>query len=639
MVRIAALTLLTALLLAGCGPSATAPTAGPAAEAPTAAPAAEAPTAAPAAAPTEDPSAMPAATAPAGAGASEADGATLVELYQTAKAFIGPAMAACPAKTYPRPDPATSVKRPLDYAPYSTALLNFSPELAATIGAAIDGKRIPELQALMADGQLTSEQLVLYYIERIQRYDEGRLNSVMELSPQALTIAQELDAERAAGTVRGPLHGIPVMLKDNIATGDGMHTTAGNYALKDWQADRDAFLVQQLREAGAIILGKNNLSEWANYTDPCMPSGFTSLGGQTRNPHGAYDTLGSSSGSAASVAAGLTTVSVGSETAGSLVQPARANGVVGMRPSRGLVSGDYIIPLEPSLDTAGPMGRSVTDVAVLLSALAAVDPNAPASADVAALADTDFTQYLSLDEARKLRVGVIIPDRGLGLPAEELAAAPPEELTKLLGALPPEFLLPNAQILELLKSQGIEVVFILESKLPVIVADVHVAYMDYGFREGVSSLFSSVGAPAPISSLAEAATVVNEDKAARAPYGQRHVETAVATTITAEQYAAALRAAEQAGDEWVAALKANNVDVFMYGAFYTGIGPTGVAAINVPTGRKADTGEPTGVVIAGPRFSDAKLIALAYAIEQGLNLQLAPDLDKTVTEIDAVTGR
>ena len=161
-----------------------------------------------------------------------------------------------------------------------------------------------------------------------------------------------------------------MLLKDNIATGDQQHTTAGAYALKDWRADRDAFLVQQLRDAGAIILGKANLSEWAGYVDPCTPNGFTVLGGQTRNPYGPYDTLGSSSGSAASAAANLATVTVGTETAGSLMQPARYNGVVGMRPSQGLISRDHVIPLGPDLDTPGPMGRSVTDVALLLKAMA-----------------------------------------------------------------------------------------------------------------------------------------------------------------------------------------------------------------------------------------------------------------------------
>jgi amidase len=247
----------------------------------------------------------------AGTTASAAGASALDTLYQRNNDRFGAIRAACPRYSFPLPDPAVSAKRPLDFGPFATALLNFGPEQAATLDTAVAGKSIPELQALMAAGQLSSEQLVLHYLARIQRYDEGRLNAVMELNAAALTIAQERDAERAAGTVRGPLHGIPVLLKDNIATGDGMHTTAGNYALKGWQPSRDAFLVTQLREAGAVILGKNNLSEWAFYTDPCAPSGFSALGGQTRNPHGPYDTLGSSSGSAVAVAANLTTVSVG----------------------------------------------------------------------------------------------------------------------------------------------------------------------------------------------------------------------------------------------------------------------------------------------------------------------------------------
>ncbi|NTU86348.1 MAG: hypothetical protein HGA45_44635, partial [Chloroflexales bacterium] len=516
---------------------------------------------------------------------------------------------------------------------------NFSPEQATAVDA-IDGKTVPEIQALMADGQLTSEQLVLSYLARIQQYDEGRLNAVMELNPAALTIAQERDAERAAGTVRGPLHGIPVLLKDNIATGDGMRTTAGNYALKDWQPDRDAFLVQQLREAGAIILGKSNLSEWAYYTDPCAPSGFSALGGQTRNPHGPYDPLGSSSGSAVAVAAELTTVSVGSETFGSLVQPARANGVVGMRPSKGLVSGDYIIPLEPTLDTAGPIGRSVTDVAVLLSALAATDPNDPDTAAAAELADVDFTQYLSLDEARKLRVGVIVPDRTLPLPADELAQATPEELVALLGTFQPLLFTPNQQVLDLLNSQGIAVVLIKESELPPSIAGTQSAYIAYGFREGISRFFSGLGKPAPIRSLEDVVATVNEDPAARAPYGQRDVEGAVATTITAEQYAAAVRAARQTAEDWLAAAQATyNVDVMMYGALYANLSAAGAPALNIPIGRREGSNEPTGVYLTGPRFSDARLIAVGYALEQALKVRLVPDLDATVKEIDAVTGR
>lgn len=631
---------LTTLLLTACGPSATAPTAAPATEVPAtsatvAAPATAAPTAAAA---TQEPTPMQEPTV-------ASDMNILDTLFQRYQEAVMPIAMTCPQRTFPLPDPEKSVKRPLDFAPYGTALLNFSSEQATTISAAVDGKTIPEIQALMADGQLSAEQLVLYYLARIQQYDEGRLNSVMELNPAALTIAQELDAERAAGTVRGPLHGIPVLLKDNIATGDGMHTTAGNYALKDWQADRDAFLVTQLREAGAIILGKNNLSEWANYTDPCMPNGFSALGGQTRNPHGPYDTLGSSSGSAASVAAGLTTVSVGSETAGSLVQPSRANGVVGMRPSKGLVSGDYIIPLEPTLDTAGPMGRSVTDVAVLLSALAASDPNEPRAADAAALADTDFTQYLSLDEARTLRVGVVQFDASARANIPDFDQKSPEEQQQILDLAASIYFGATQAQIDALKSQGIEVVLIKQSELVQSLDPSYIAFINYGFNDGINRFFGAMEPPAPIRSLSDAIIAVDEDPASRAPYGQRYVQAAATTSITADEYDAAVDEARRRADAWITSITTDyNVDVLIVGRFYTTAGSAGTPTINIPAGQGTDpdTGAPsgpTGVYITGPYLSDAKLIAVGYALEQALNVRLTPDLETTIKAIDAVTGR
>ncbi|MCA9968378.1 MAG: hypothetical protein KC423_29235, partial [Anaerolineales bacterium] len=199
---------------------------------------------------------------------------------------------------------------------FADALAGLTAERRTELDALLADATVLDMRAAMDDGQLTSEELVTWYIDRIRRYDIDILNAVMELNPQALEIARQLDAERATGNVRGNLHGIPVLLKDNIATGDGMHTTAGADALKDWQPDRDAFMVQQLREAGAVILGKANLSEWANWMDPCMPDGFSTLGGQTRNPYGPFTTYGSSSGSAVAAAANLAAVTVGTETQG-----------------------------------------------------------------------------------------------------------------------------------------------------------------------------------------------------------------------------------------------------------------------------------------------------------------------------------
>jgi amidase len=560
------------------------------------------------------------------------------------------AFAACPQRTFPLPDPETNTKRPLDLSMFDEAMAGFSPDQAQTMNASLAGKTIPEIQELLDSGELTSEQLVLYYLDRIQRYDVNRLNSVMELNPEALTIARALDEERASGANLGPLHGIPVLLKDNIATGDQMHTTAGNYALKDWQADRDAFLVQQLRDAGAIIMGKANLSEWANYTDPCMPSGFSALGGQVRHPYGHYDPKGSSTGSAVSVAANLTTVSVGSETAGSLVQPARTNSVVGMRPSQGLISRDYIVPLEAHLDTPGPMGRSVTDLAILLTAMAGADDNDPKTADATSLAGTDFTQFLSLEEAQKLKVGVVVFDTAF---AQSLAALQEQgvELTDELGqalidgVYAPQLGAATSAVQEALQSQGIEYVLINESELPQTLSNPEIALLDYGFQDAADRFFAGLDAPAPVSSLAAAVAVVNEDAANRAPYGQRYVEWSVDTSTTAEEYEAAVLRAQMLGSAWIEeVLQAYDVDVLMMGMIYANAGAAGVPALTIPAGQIVDPqtgepGEPAGVILTGDYLSDAQLIAVGYALEQALQGRVEPSLDATIQQIESVIGQ
>ncbi|MCB0034587.1 MAG: hypothetical protein KDE51_11230, partial [Anaerolineales bacterium] len=260
-------------------------------------------------------------------------------------------------------DVAYTGKRPLDLAPFAAALADFSERQAAAVGELISGKTIIALQSLFASGQLSTTELVLFYLQRIGRYDDHRLNSFLAVNPDALKIAQQLDEERAAGQVRSRLHGIPVLLKDNIATADRMPTTAGAAVLANATTKRDAFIAQRLREAGAVILGKGNLSEWANFMTSTSANGFSVLGGQARNPYGRFDVGGSSAGSAVAVAADLVTISIGSETAGSIVYPASQNAVVGLKPSLGAVSRDHIVPITAAMDTAGPMGRTVTDVA------------------------------------------------------------------------------------------------------------------------------------------------------------------------------------------------------------------------------------------------------------------------------------
>jgi len=239
---------------------------------------------------------------------------------------------------------------------------------------------ISTLQELMQSGDLSSEELTAYYLRRIDAVDRAgpELNSIIELNPDAITIAKALDEEREASGARGHLHGIPVVLKANIDTADKMTTTAGSLALAGHRPPADAFIVGKLREAGAVILGKANLSEWANFRSTNSSSGWSSIGGQTKNPYGhGRNPCGSSSGSAVAVAASLTSVAVGTETNGSIVCPSSVNGVVGIKPTLGLVSRSGIIPIAHSQDTAGPMGRTVEDTAVLLTAMTGMDPADP----------------------------------------------------------------------------------------------------------------------------------------------------------------------------------------------------------------------------------------------------------------------
>ena len=268
---------------------------------------------------------------------------------------------------------------------------------------------ISQLQAAMDTGRFSAHDLVRRYRRRIEAIDRSgpSLNSVIELNPDADAIARELDRERKARGPRGPLHGIPVLIKDNIDTHDRMTTTAGSLALAGSIPSRDAFLVQRLRQAGAVILGKTNLSEWANFRSSRSTSGWSGRGGLTRHPYVLdRNPSGSSSGSAVAVAASLCAVAVGTETDGSIVSPSSINGVVGVKPTLGLVSRSGIIPIAHSQDTAGPMARTVTDAAILLGVLAGADPNDPATDARPDQAPTDYTQYLDPNGLKGARLGV-----------------------------------------------------------------------------------------------------------------------------------------------------------------------------------------------------------------------------------------
>ncbi len=268
---------------------------------------------------------------------------------------------------------------------------------------------ISESKKKLASGELSVRRLVDLYVDRIESFDQRgpKVNSIIELNTQTFDIADEMDAELRAGKTRGPLHGIPILLKDNIDTADRLQTTAGSLALQGHHAARDAGLVEKLRAAGALILGKTNLSEWANFRGRNSISGWSSRGGQTHNPY-ALDRspCGSSSGSGAAVASNFCAAAVGTETDGSIICPAQTNGVVGIKPTLGLVSRSGIIPIAHSQDTAGPMARSVADAAILLGALSGPDERDAATRSSAKRGLTDYTPFLDPNGLKGMRIGV-----------------------------------------------------------------------------------------------------------------------------------------------------------------------------------------------------------------------------------------
>jgi amidase len=281
-----------------------------------------------------------------------------------------------------------------------------TPASDAGSAGSLDEVGIDELQARMASGAESSKSITQKYLDRIAQRD-GRVRSVLETNPDALAQAEALDRERKAGKVRGPLHGIPVLLKDNIATKDRMHTTAGSLALMDSVVPADAFLVARLREAGAVLLGKTQLSEWANFRSTHSSSGWSGRGGQCRNPY-ALDRSpsGSSSGSGVAVSANLCAVAVGSETDGSIVSPSSASALVGVKPTVGLVSRSGIVPISHSQDTAGPMARTVKDAALLLEVLAGRDPADVATGAKGARFDVRYSAALDRSALKGARIGV-----------------------------------------------------------------------------------------------------------------------------------------------------------------------------------------------------------------------------------------
>jgi amidase len=518
-------------------------------------------------------------------------------------------LAACDGPQPPSAGPAAATTAPPDFA-------------EASIG---------ELAAKMAAGELDSRRLTRWYLDRIAAIDDAgpTLNAVVEINPDALAIAESLDAERAAGKVRGPLHGIPVLLKDNVDTGDRMKTTAGSLALSDHMTARDAFMVARLRQAGAVILGKTNLSEWANFRSRDSSSGWSSRGGQTKNPYALdRNPCGSSSGTGAAIAAGLAVVGVGTETDGSIVCPASANGLVGIKPTVGLVSRSGIIPIAQSQDTAGPMARSVADAAILLAALRGVDAADAASAASAAHADIDLTAALDAGTLKGKRIGVARQFFGFDRRVDAIMA----------------------QAIETLRAQGAEVIDPVD--LP--------NFRQYGQQEftvllheckhGLERYLAERAPQAPVRTLADVIAFNTREAAHTMPwFGQDTLEAAQAGGgLDSDEYRQALADAKRmAGPEGiVAALAAHDLDALLApsngpawltdpangDSFGGGSSqPAAVAGypnITVPAGFVH--GLPVGVSFFGAAWSEPTLIGIAHAYEQAQRARKPPTFRATV---------
>jgi len=500
---------------------------------------------------------------------------------------------------------------------------------ASTMGAHAAGydvaeKSIVTLEADLASGRVTSEQLVRAYLERIDTIDRAgpTLNSVIALNPNALADARALDAERKAKGARGPLHGIPILVKDNIETADPVATTAGSLALADNITGRDAPVIARLRAAGVIILGKANMSEWANIRSSHSISGWSAIGGLVKNPY-ALDrsACGSSSGSGAAVAASLTAGALGSETDGSLVCPASLNGIVTIKPTLGLVSRTHIIPIAHSQDTAGPMARSVDDVALLLTVMAGSDPADAATADADAH-KTDYFADLASATLKGKRLGYVAP-------------AP--------DSVPSDTDLVFAKALATLKAAGADIVEIKDvAPPPSDIGDNELLVLKFELKHDLNAYLAGLPPGAKVKSLADVIAFNRATPREMVLFGQDILESAdTKGDLTDPAYLKAAKALRDYSRGLLdKLLTENHLDALIRatddGAFRVDVvkgdndsssasflpATAGYPHLTVPMG--AVRGLPVGLSFIGPAWSEERLLQLGYAFEQAAPARTPP---------------
>ncbi len=495
-------------------------------------------------------------------------------------------------------------------------------EFAFTDDFQLNEVTIDELQEKMKNGEYTSRSITELYLKRIEKIDKKGplLNAVIEINQDAITIADNMDRERKEGKVRGPLHGIPVLIKDNIDTGDNMMTTAGSLAMEGHKAGTDAFIIKQLRMAGAVLLGKTNLSEWANFRSSRSTSGWSSRGGQTKNPCILdRNPSGSSSGSGVAVAANLCTVAIGTETDGSIIAPSSFNGIVGIKPTVGLLSRSGIIPISKTQDTVGPMARTVKDAAILLTALAGIDAHDAITNESKGKSHKDYTQFLDANGLKGNRIGI---ERSFLKGHEGIVAL-------------------YMQAIDLFKKQGakiIEVDLLEETKK---IGSSEFTVLQYEFKDGLNQYLSN--ANAGVKSLADLIAFNKENEAKAMPYfKQETLESSQAKgDLKSKEYTDALKKTLGCRKIIDELMSKNQLNVIcgtsiglaccidlVNGDYDTGFyfcSPAAMAGyphITVPMGTVHEL--PVGLSFISGAYKEPELLKMAYAFEQASKKRVMP---------------
>jgi amidase len=489
----------------------------------------------------------------------------------------------------------------------------------------LDELTIADLQSAMAAGKYTAHSLARKYLDRIGEIDKQgpAINAVIELNPDALSIATELDRERKARGARGPLHGIPVLIKDNIDTHDRMTTTAGSLALGGSIPPQDSFVARKLRDAGAVILGKTNLSEWANFRSSHSSSGWSGRGGQTKNPYVLdRNPCGSSSGTGAALAANLAAIGVGTETDGSVVCPSNANSLVGIKPTLGLISRAGIVPIAHSQDTAGPMCRTVTDAAVLLGVLTGIDPHDEATKESAGKSSNDYKKFLDANGLKGARIGVHRKAFGFN-----------DAVDKLM-----------TDCIDIIKRRGATIIDPADIPTQGKFDDSEMEVLLYEFKADLNSYLGALGPRAPVKSLKEIIDFNEQYKDREMPYFGQDLLTKAQDKgpLTEKGYRDALaknhRLSRKEGIDFV--MDKNRLDALIAptggpawttdwingdhftGGYSTASAVAGYPHITVPAGYVR--GLPVGLSFFGRAWSEAVLIKLAFAFEQATKARRAP---------------